>query len=80
VRHPESGEYVDPRDLEPPFDAHKVLDELGLTQEALKQMHQRLAVHGMMADGDDPLRSWHMLIRMAPAKQRAKLRGRARRA
>jgi hypothetical protein len=29
---------------------------------------------------DDPLRSWHMLIRMAPAKQRAKLRGRARRA
>jgi hypothetical protein len=80
VRHPESGEYVDPRDLEPPFDAHKVVDELGLTHEALKQMHQRLAIHGMMAGGDDPLREWHMLIRMAPAKQRAKLRGRARRA
>jgi hypothetical protein len=80
VRHPESGDYVDPRDLEPPFDAHQVLDELGLTQETLKQMHQRLAVHGWMADGGDPLRDWHMLIRMAPAKQRAKLRGRARRA
>jgi hypothetical protein len=80
VRHPQSGESVDPRELEPPFDAHKVLDELGLNQEALKVMHQRLAVHGMMLGGDDPLRYWHMLIRMAPAKQRAKLRGRARRA
>lgn len=57
-----------------------MLDELGLTLEALKAMQQRLAVHGMMADGGDPLRYWHMLIRMAPAKQRAKLRGRARRA
>jgi hypothetical protein len=26
----------------------------------------------MMADGADPLRAWHMLIRMAPAKQRAR--------
>jgi hypothetical protein len=43
-------------------------------------MHQRLAFHGMMHGGDDPLRFWHMLSRMAPAKQRAKLRGRARRA
>jgi Overcoming lysogenization defect protein-like, TOPRIM domain len=80
VRHPESGEYVDPRVLEPPFEPHRVLAELGLTLQALKDMHQRLAVHGMMHDGDDPLRSWHMLSRMAPAKQRAKLRGRARRA
>jgi hypothetical protein len=81
VPHPESGEYVDPRDLGPPFDPHKVLEELGLTQEALKAMHQRLAVHGMMMDGgDDPLRYWHILFRMAPAKLRAKLRGRARRA
>jgi hypothetical protein len=80
VRHPQSGEYVDPRELKPPFDAHKVLDELGLNQETLKVMHQRLAVHGMMLGGDDPLRYWHMLIRMAPAKQRVKLRGRARRA
>ena len=30
------------------------------------------AHHGMMADGADPLRAWHMLIRMAPAKQRAR--------
>jgi hypothetical protein len=80
MRHPESGEYVDPRVLEPPFEPHRVLAELGLTLQALKDMHQRLAVHGMMHDGDDPLRSWHMLSRMAPAKQRAKLRGRARRA
>jgi len=80
VRHPQSGEYVDPRELAPPFDAHKVLDELGLTKETLKAMHERLARHGMMVDGEDPLRYWHMLVRMAPARQRAKLRGRARRA
>jgi hypothetical protein len=81
VPHPETGEFVDPRDLGPPFDPHKVLDELGLSLEALKAMHQRLAVHGMMMDGgDDPLRFWYILFRMAPAKQRAKLRGRARRA
>ena len=80
VRHPDTGEYVDPRELEPPFDARSVLDELGLTPEAVKAMHQRVASHGFFMGGDDPLRYWHMLIRMAPAKQRAKLRGRARRA
>jgi hypothetical protein len=80
VRHPQTGEYVDPRELEPPFDAPRVLDELGLTLEAVKAVHQRLAAHGIVTGGDDPLRYWHMLIRMAPAKQRAKLRGRARRA
>jgi len=79
VRHPQSGEYVDPRELAPPFDAHKVLDELGLNQETLKAMHERLARHGGLG-GEDPLGDWHMLIRMAPAKQRAKQRGRARRA
>jgi hypothetical protein len=46
--------------------------ELGLNQESRKAMHERLAHHGMMADGADPLRAWHMLIRMAPAKQRAR--------
>jgi hypothetical protein len=56
-----------------------VLDELGLTQESLKTMHERLARHGGIG-GKDPLRKWHLLIRMAPAKQRAKLRGQARRA
>jgi hypothetical protein len=79
VRHPKSGEYVDPRELAPPFDAQKVLDDLGLTQESLKAMHGHLARHGGIG-GEDPLRHWHMLIRMAPAKQRAKLRGQARRA
>jgi hypothetical protein len=57
-----------------------VLDELGLTPEAVKAVHQRVASHGIVRGGDDPLRDWHMLIRMASAKQRAKLRGRARRA
>jgi hypothetical protein len=80
VRHPQTGEYVDPSELEPPFDARGVLDELGLTLEAVKAVHQRVASHGIVMGGDDPLRYWHMLIRMAPAKQRAKLRGRARRA
>jgi len=80
VKHPETGEYVDPSELEPPFDARRVLDELGLMPEAIKAVHQRIAAHGIVMGGDDPLRYWHMLIRMAPAKQRAKLRGRARRA
>jgi hypothetical protein len=46
--------------------------ELGLDQESLKAMHERLAHHGVMADGADPSRAWHMLIRLAPAKQRAR--------
>lgn len=80
VKHPQTGEYVDPSELEPPFDARRVLDELGLTLEAVKGMHQRVALDGMGIGDCDPLRYWHMLIRMAPAKQRARLRGRARRA
>jgi hypothetical protein len=31
--------------------------ELGLNQESLKAMHERLAHHGMLADGADPLRA-----------------------
>ncbi|MCC6222251.1 MAG: hypothetical protein IT201_02025 [Thermoleophilia bacterium] len=77
VRHPGTGELVDPRELEPSFEAQRVLEELGLALEDLKAMHQRLASHGMR---DDPLRYWHMLFRMAPFKQRARLRGVARRA
>jgi hypothetical protein len=77
VHHPETGEFVDPRELEPPFNAQAILDELGLTVETVKGMHERLAIHG---NRDDPLRSWHMLFRMAPARERAKLRGVARRA
>jgi hypothetical protein len=80
VKHPQTGEYVDPSELEPPFDARRVLDELGLTLEAVKGMHQRVALDGMGIGDGDPLRYWHMLIRMAPAKQRARLRGKARRA
>jgi hypothetical protein len=80
VKHPQTGEYVDPSELEPPFDARRVLDELGLTLEAVKGMYERVALDGMGVGDVDPLRYWHMLIRMAPAKQRARLRGRARRA
>jgi hypothetical protein len=80
VWDPTTGEFVDPREMEPPFDAQRVLDEFGLTPEAIKAMHQQLASHGIVMGGDDPLRFWHMLTRMAPAKQRATLRGRARRA
>ncbi len=76
---PTTGEFVDPREMEPPFDAQRVLDEFGLTPEAIKAMHQQLASHGIVMGGDDPLRFWHMVTRMAPAKQRATLRGRARR-
>jgi hypothetical protein len=78
VKHPQTGVYVDPSELEPPFDARRVLDELGLTLEAVKGMHQRIALDGMGIGDGDPLRYWHMLIRMAPAKQRARLRGKAR--
>jgi hypothetical protein len=77
VRHPETGEYVDPRELEPPFDAKAILDELAISAEKIKDMHDRLAFHGRR---DDPLERWHMLFRMAPARERAKLRGAARRA
>jgi hypothetical protein len=77
VHHPETGEYVDPRELEPPFDAHAILDELAISAKRIKEMHERLAFHGHR---DDPLERWHMLFRMAPARERAKLRGPARRA
>jgi hypothetical protein len=80
VWDPQAGEFVDPRELAPPFDAPRVLDELGLTPEAVKAEHQRVATQGMGIGDGDPLRYWHMLIRMAPAKQRARLRGGARRA
>lgn len=77
VRHPKTGEFVDPRELEPPLNAEAVLEELGITLERVKEMHQRLAVHGHR---DDPLVHWHMLFRMAPADERATLGGDARRA
>lgn len=63
VKHPETGEYIDPSELEPPFDARRVLDELGLTLEAVKGMHQRVASYGIVMGGDDPLRYWHILDR-----------------
>jgi hypothetical protein len=77
VHHPETFEFVDPRELEPPFEPAKVLEELGLTVDELKSMHESLAIQGQR---DDPLRYWHMLVQMAPHEQRKKLRGTARRA
>jgi hypothetical protein len=77
VRHPETGEHVDPRALEPPFDPQAVLAELGISAEQVKEIHERLCFHGHR---DDPLERWHMLFRMAPARERARLKGAARRA
>jgi hypothetical protein len=77
VWDPQRGEHVDPRALEPPFDAEAILGELGIGSDRIKEMHERLAFHGYR---DDPLERWHMLFRMAPARERAKLRGSARRA
>ena len=76
VWDPERAEHVDPRDLEPPFDAQAILTELAIDADRVKEMHERLAIHGIR---DDPLERWHMLFRMAPAAERAKLRGAARR-
>lgn len=75
--HPETGEFVDPREFEEPFDARRILSELKLSEQKIKDMHERLALHGLF---QDPLERWFMLFRMAPARERAKLRGAARRA
>jgi hypothetical protein len=56
VWDPTTGEFVDPREMEPPFDAQRVLDEFGLPPEAIKAMHQQLASQGIVMGGDDPLR------------------------
>jgi hypothetical protein len=77
VHHPETFEFVDPRELEPPFEPVKVLEDLGLTIDELKSMHESIAIEGQR---DDPLPYWHMLVQMAPHEQRKKLRGAARRA
>jgi hypothetical protein len=77
VWDPTRGEHVDPREVEPPFDPQVILSELAITADRIKDMHHRLAFHGLR---DDPLERWHMLFRMAPGRERAKLRGSARRA
>lgn len=71
------NDFVDPRDRERPWDPASVLSELGVTAETVKEMYEGLATK---ANSSDPLRYWYMLFRMAPAKQRARLRGEARRA
>lgn len=71
------NDFVDPRALEPPWDPSSILSELGVGAESIKNMYERLATK---THGFDPVRNWYMLFRMAPAKQRARLRGEARRA
>jgi hypothetical protein len=75
---PVVGGYVDPypqtvREFEPAA----VLDELGLGVENVKEMHDRLAFQGIARD---PLKYFHGLFRMAPYRERAKLKNEARRA
>lgn len=70
------NDFVDPRELERPWDPPSILSELGVAADTIKTMYDRLA---STANSADPLRYWYMLFRMAPAKQRARLRGEARR-
>jgi hypothetical protein len=78
VYDPDAGDMGDPyRQTVRDFNASAVLDELGLTAEDTKEMYQRLALQGIMRD---PLRYFHGLFRMAPYRERAKLKNEARRA
>lgn len=77
VHDDSTGEYVDPLELEPPWDASSVLSDLDMSADELKEMYERLA---MRANSVDPLSKWYMLFRMAPFKQRERLRGDPRRA
>jgi hypothetical protein len=70
-----TGEYVDPLELEPPWDAGAVLTGLGMTAEQIKNMYENIAMRAINAD---PVSKWFMLFRMAPFKQRARLQGNAR--
>jgi hypothetical protein len=67
-----TDDYVDPLDLEHPWDAAAALAELEISADQLKKMYESLA---MRANSDDPLSKWYMLFRMAPYKQRERLRG-----
>jgi hypothetical protein len=74
----EASTHVDPYTEERrSFRADEVLSELGLDPAAVKEMHERIAIHG---ETIDPNGSLHMLLRMAPFKERDKLEGPARRA
>lgn len=65
------NDFVDPRELERPWDPPSILSGLGVTAETIKKMYEGLATK---TNNSDPLRYWYMLFRMAPAKQRARLR------
>jgi hypothetical protein len=74
----ERGDYVDPyRKTVEEFNPPAVLAELALTAEQVQGMYDRLRQHGITRD---PLRKFHMLFRMAPHRERAKLEGAARQA
>jgi hypothetical protein len=74
----EARTHVDPYTEERrSFRAEEVLSELGLDPADVKEIHERIAIHG---ETTDPNGSLHMLLRMAPFKERDKLEGPARRA
>jgi hypothetical protein len=78
VFDPRVGRTVDPyRETVREFEPQAVLDELGLTADDIREKHQRLAFQGITRD---PLKHFHALFRMAPYRERAKLKNEARRA
>jgi hypothetical protein len=78
VYDPEVGARVDPyRKTVREFEPEAVRDELGLTADAIKEMHEWIAFQGI---AHDPLMHFHDLFRMAPYRERAKLKNEARRA
>jgi hypothetical protein len=78
VYDPELHDYVSPHEKTVlGFQPDVVLREVGLTPEAIKNIHQRLCVLGVQSDS---LKAFYMLFRMAPHPERSKLLGGARRA
>lgn len=76
VYDPRVGERVDPYpDTVRRFRPKDVLDELRLNPEEVKAIYDQVALHGIMRD---PLKSFHDLFRMAPYRERAKLKRGAR--
>jgi hypothetical protein len=75
---PDVGDYVDPyQQVVQDFDPAAVVDELKLTVEEIKDSHDRVAFQGIT---HDPLKYFHGLFRMAPHRERAKIKNEARRA
>jgi hypothetical protein len=74
---PAVGKHVDAYpDTVRSFEPAAVIEELGVSADDVKEAYDHLAFRGTTAD---PLRSFYDLFRMAPYREREKLRGAARR-